>query len=827
MNRSFKEKCISVALSISLGAFVPSAAFASQDEGNDSSGEWSPLSQTDSSKLEISNAKGLLSTDRFAEVDLPVRPSPVIQSSEEPQTRLLREGVDYTLSYEGGDAVGPGRVIATGIGNYTGTLEFPFEVEDRIDLSKRFDFWLDGTVQFYTGKPIEPKVVFYRGLVEGRDYEVNYSSNTNRGTATATVVGIGRYKGEVNRRFAIVNRSAVDLSSGARISLVDGISADGCSTYPYRGTAVEPRVVVYWDRDGSGSCELKKGEDYTVSYSGNDAVGVATVTVTGINGARGSLSKEFRIAGDGGIDISQCNLSEWNLDCREYLYTGSAVEPKLVWRDNFVEGIDYTLSYRNNKAIGTGTVVVRGIGSYTGASEIPFSIVEKYGFLQYSDVVAIDSLDDMVYTGEPLKPKPVLRDKETGEELVENRDYRVVYENNVSVGTATIHIYEGPYNYGVKYRGTATCTFNIVDKLRKKIEEPSARSLTYNGSSQIGVASGKGFVVSGGSATNAGTYDATASLNDKGNCVWAGTGKSDDIQVAWSIAPADIGMTSVSKVGAQVWTGSQVAPDLDVSFNGVRLVEGSDYVLSYGDNIDPGIDAGSVTVSAVEGGNFTGTLTVRFDIEKQSEPVNPGPTLTFPDVDYSSWYGSAVSFVTSKGLITGYADSGLFGVGDTLTRAQLATILYRNANPGVSSDSRPSNTTGMPDVKGGEWYTAGVNWAVENGVINGYADEQGNRFAFGPDDPVTFEQLITVLANCSAKSEDLPSAQESSKVLSSFKDGQSVSAWAQANMAWAVGNGLVSGYDEPDGQYLRPGEDVARERVAVILMRAFQSGILK
>ena len=825
MSLPFKEKCISVVLSISLGSFVPSAAFASQDEGNDGTGEWSSLSQTDSSKLEISNAKGLLSTDRFAEADLPVRPSPVIQSSEEDQTRLLREGVDYTLSYEGGDAVGPGRVIATGIGNYTGTLEFPFEVEDRIDLSKRFDFWLDGTVQFYTGEPIKPKVVFYRGLVEGRDFEVNYSSNTNRGTATATVVGIGRYKGEVNLHFAIVSRSAVDLSDGARISLVGG-SADGYSTYPYRGTAVEPRVVVNY-RDSSGSCELKKGEDYIVSYSGNDAVGIATVTVTGINGARGSVSKEFRIAGDGGIDISKCHLGEHSLDCSEYLYTGSAVEPKLVWRDNFVEGIDYTLSYRNNRAIGTGTVVVRGVGSYTGTSEIPFSIVEKYGFLQYSDAVTINPLDDMAYTGEPLKPKLVLRDKETGEELVENRDYRVVYENNVSVGTATIHIYEGPYNYGVKYRGTATCTFNIVDKLRKKIEEPSARSLTYTGNSQIGVASGKGFVVSGGSATNAGVYNATASLNDKENCVWAGTGKSDDIQVTWSIAPADIGTTSVSEVGVQAWTGSQIAPELDVLFNGSRLVENSDYTLSYGDNIDPGVGAGSITVSAVEGGNFTGALTVRFDIEKQSEPVNPEPTLTFPDVDYSLWYGSAVSFVTSKGLITGYADSGLFGVGDTLTRAQLATILYRNANPGVSSDSRPSNTTGMPDVKGGEWYTAGVNWAVENGVINGYADEQGNRFAFGPDDPVTFEQLITVLANCSAKSEDLPSPQESSKVLSSFKDGQSVSAWAQANMAWAVGNSLVSGYDEPDGQYLRPGEEVARERVAVILMRAFQSGILK
>lgn len=400
MNLPFKEKCISVVLSISLGAFVPSAAFASQDEGDEGTGEWSSLSQTGSPKLEISNAKGVLSTYRFAEADLPVRPSPVIQSSEEDQTRLLREGVDYTLSYEGGDAVGSGRVIATGIGNYTGTLEFPFEVEDRIDLSKRFDIRLDGTVQFYTGEPIKPKVVFYRGLVEGRDFEVNYSSNTNRGTATATVVGIGRYKGEVNLHFAIVSRSAVDLSDGARISLVGG-SADGYSTYPYRGTAVEPRVVVNY-RDSSGSCELKKGEDYIVSYSGNDAVGIATVTVTGINGARGSVSKEFRIAGDGGIDISKCHLGEHSLDCSEYLYTGSAVEPKLVWSDNFVEGIDYTLSYRNNRAIGTGTVVVRGVGSYTGTSEIPFSIVEKYGFLQYSDAVTIDPLDDMVYTGEPI-----------------------------------------------------------------------------------------------------------------------------------------------------------------------------------------------------------------------------------------------------------------------------------------------------------------------------------------------------------------------------------------------------------------------------------------
>ena len=218
------------------------------------------------------------------------------------------------------------------------------------------------------------------------------------------------------------------------------------------------------------------------------------------------------------------------------------------------------------------------------------------------------------------------------------------------------------------------------------------------------------------------------------------------------------------------------------------------------------------------------TLYARW-IEK--EAPNPGPEPTFPDVDYSSWYGDAVTFVASKGLITGYSDSGLFGVGDALTRAQLATILYRNANPGALPDLKPSNATGMPDVESHAWYTAGVNWAVENGVINGYADDEGNRVAFGPDDPVTFEQLVTVLANLSAGEGDLPDESGTMEALRPFRDRWTVSAWARPSMAWAAERGLVSGYDEPAGKYLRPGENVARERVAVVLMRAFDLGILE
>ena len=91
---------------------------------------------------------------------------------------------------------------------------------------------------------------------------------------------------------------------------------------------------------------------------------------------------------------------------------------------------------------------------------------------------------------------------------------------------------------------------------------------------------------------------------------------------------ADISNAAISGTPAKMTaTGSQLALELVVTFNGERLVEGEDYTVSYGDNIEPGVGAGPVTVSAVEGKNFAGSVTVFFDIEKK---------ITFPDVDYDN-----------------------------------------------------------------------------------------------------------------------------------------------------------------------------------------------
>ena len=204
--------------------------------------------------------------------------------------------------------------------------------------------------------------------------------------------------------------------------------------------------------------------------------------------------------------------------------------------------------------------------------------------------------------------------------------------------------------------------------------------------------------------------------------------------------------------------------------------------------------------------------------------------IAFPDVDYSDWYGDAVSFVSAKGLITGYTDgekAGFFGVGDTLTRAQFATILWRNACPDEYATYDPKtavDTTGIEGSADGTYYTAAANWAVANGYITGI-DNLDGTFDFAADKPVSFEQMITILARVGATPDEVAASRGD---LSAFVDGDMASSWSRDSLAWAHDLGLVEGYNDPDrGKLLCPGENVERQRAATVLARAFTMGVLK
>lgn len=528
--------------------------------------------------------------------------------------------------------------------------------------------------------------------------------------------------------------------------------------------------------------------------------------------------------------------------------------------------------------------------------EIPNNVAATYVAQMKSEIPKTSISESMfavdtrakTYTGSPIKPSV------SSDTLNKGTDYDVSYGENVNAGEGTVVI-TGTGDYV----GQVTYAFRIDPK---QVDAPKAApDLVYSGAEQVGVAPSDDYEVAGGSATNAGDYEAVASLKDKKNYVWAGKGGSDDLKISWSIAKAVLVSSMVSGVPSSIEaTGSQLTPKPIVSLNGNALTQGTDYSLSYGENVSPG--KGSVTVTAIEGGNFTGSATVEFDIEKKAEPApepqqfaviyhldgganatdNPAtymagtavpladptkegfefqgwyadaeftvrvteipadasgdvelwakwkeqkPAPVFTDVDYSdtSWYVNAVTFVAEKGLITGYSGTTLFGVGDVLTRAQLATILWRNACPDEYASYDPEtavDTTGIDGSADGMYYTAAANWAVKNGVITGFDREDGSK-DFAADDDVSFEQLVTILSRLCATPEELSAAGTD---LSAFADGDLASSWSRGAFAWAAAKGLVQGYDEPTGKYLRPGDPVARERVAVVLMRAFEMGIMK
>lgn len=122
------------------------------------------------------------------------------------------------------------------------------------------------------------------------------------------------------------------------------------------------------------------------------------------------------------------------------------------------------------------------------------------------------------------------------------------------------------------------------------------------------------------SGTNAGSYEATASLNDATETAWADNTK-DDVSLTWTIAPKAI-TPVIAPISDQKYTGSQIRPVIKVTADGVTLTE-DDYTVSYGDNTKVGKDSGSVTINAAENGNYTfEPVTKQFNIVAQAGSIS-------------------------------------------------------------------------------------------------------------------------------------------------------------------------------------------------------------
>ena len=236
-------------------------------------------------------------------------------------------------------------------------------------------------------------------------------------------------------------------------------------------------------------------------------------------------------------------------------------------------------------------------------------------------------------------------------------------------------------------------------------------------------------------------------------------------------------------------------------------------------------DAGVVTQkpTAAEPGVRTYTCTVCGQTRTEAIPAtgvpetcNGGPACpgyAFRDMPAPSiWSHEGLDYCIYHGYIAGTSATTVTPDGEC-TRAMIVSILYRvQGEPAKVNDYELKKLAApFDDVERGYWYTDAIWWAKLTGVVSGMSPS-----TFAPDDPITRAQLAVILYNYTKQF--APESLTETGSLAGFPDAGSVPSWARTAMAWAVGNGLISGVGENGVSYLRPEGCATRAQVATILM---------
>ncbi|MDO4379386.1 MAG: transglutaminase-like domain-containing protein [Clostridia bacterium] len=143
------------------------------------------------------------------------------------------------------------------------------------------------------------------------------------------------------------------------------------------------------------------------------------------------------------------------LSADSFMFKFDDIEPDVtvtVDGEKLIRDVDYTVSYKDNYEVGTGTVTVLGLGEYVGIAEKTFSITKIPANLVSA------SFDNSVLEYDERALTPYVSVTYGDFNAYEGYDYKVTYSNNVYPGTATAKItFIGDY-----FTGTKTLTFKIV-----------------------------------------------------------------------------------------------------------------------------------------------------------------------------------------------------------------------------------------------------------------------------------------------------------------------------------------------------------------------------
>ena len=413
------------------------------------------------SKLSISGIKALNYTGEELTQALTVKEG----------TKVLEKDRDYTVSYRNNVNAGTAYVTITGMGGYTGSVTKSFKINPvKLTAANTVVTGMSDSVKYHGVTTFDLTVKLAgqtAALVENKDYTVTYKNNAKVGKAAVTIKGIGNYSGSFNKNFQI---EAISLNDVTIVQITD---------QPYQKGGNKPDISAY---DSYNDAELKLNKDYTLTYSNNNAIGTATVTVKGKGNYTGSKTLTFK--------IEKAPLSALTVTALDKVYSGKKNAYKTTVTVTDLNGkklsggkdydknvvytykedtlvIDLNTSKIASRAAGSAVqendvipaettiiVTVTALGNYSGTATAEFRIVKS------NISKASVKVPNQTYTGKPVTLKKEDLTVKVGKEILKPEDFEIVsYSNNTNKGSASVVI-KGVGNYG----GTKTVKFKIVQK---------------------------------------------------------------------------------------------------------------------------------------------------------------------------------------------------------------------------------------------------------------------------------------------------------------------------------------------------------------------------
>ena len=239
--------------------------------------------------------------------------------------------------------------------------------------------------------------------------------------------------------------------------------------------------------------------------------------------------------------------------------------------------------------------------------------------------------------------------------------------------------------------------------------------------------------------------------------------------------------------GRTLYTATALGSMSSVIFSSSDIKEGETYTVL--------VDGASVGTATAKLGTTSNSGS--FAPDENRNGAQQGSVSGFGDVPQNSWFADAVKYVSENKLMNGKSTTA-FAPNENMSRAMLATVLYRMSGETAEADSS------FRDVSSSAYYAAAVNWASSEGIVNGMGAN-----AFSPNASITREQLAAMLYRYAGE----PSV---SADLSAYTDTVDISPYASKAVEWCVAKGILSG---KSATRLAPQDTATRAECAAMLQR--------